>query len=131
MAWAQTEHKNGFTIVELLVIIVVVGVLAGITVVGYGAWRTRVAQAEVKSDLNGVYGAMENARNFGNGYPTSIPSSFQSSEGVTVTYVSGDAKSYCVEARSNAVNSVRFFLNIAEGKEPREGQCAPAAPGVP
>lgn len=131
MAWAQAKHKNGFTIVELLVIIVVIGILAGISVVGYGSWRARVAQAEVKSDLNGVYGAMENARNFGNGYPASIPNSFQPSEGVTVTYISGDERSYCVEARSNTVGSVRFFLNTADGKEPQEGQCAPAALAAP
>lgn len=52
------KRAYGFTVVELLVVIVVIGVLAGISVVGYGSYRevaiqTR-AQAEVQDNLKRV-----------------------------------------------------------------------------
>lgn len=54
----------GFTIVELVVVIVVMGILATITVASYGNWRERTVTNQIKSDLNGVATAMENVRNF-------------------------------------------------------------------
>jgi prepilin-type N-terminal cleavage/methylation domain-containing protein len=50
--------RNGFTIVELLVVIVVVGILASITVVAYGGIRDRAAAAKRESDLTTLYKAI-------------------------------------------------------------------------
>lgn len=43
---------NGFTIVELLVVIVVIGILAAITIVSYNGVTTRANIAMLQSDLN-------------------------------------------------------------------------------
>lgn len=94
----------GFTIIEILVVLAVIGILASITIIGYGNWRTSTITTQIKSDLNGVKTAMEDARNFGNVYPLVIPTSFTPSSGVTLTGGgSGDGKSFCITATNGSV----------------------------
>lgn len=114
----------GFTIVELTVVMVVLGILASLVVFSIGSWRTRVATDEVKNDLTAVKTAMESVRNFSNGYPTSIPTTFDASPAVTVTYMYGNTTEYCVEAVSIKVPTVEYFLDSMGGNEsPAPGNC--------
>ena len=50
--------KTGFTIVELLVIIVVIGILASIILVAYPAYQARARDSERKSDAQQVAAAL-------------------------------------------------------------------------
>ncbi len=103
---------RGFTIVELLVVIAVIGILAAVSVIGYGAWRATTLEAQVKSDLNGAASAMESARTFDGLYPTSIPSSFAGSDGVTLTGGGSiDGKTFCVDAVSDDDSSIVFYID--------------------
>lgn len=45
------NYKSGFTIVELLIVIVVIAILAAITVVAYNGIQNRAADTSVQSDL--------------------------------------------------------------------------------
>lgn len=121
--------RPGFTVVELLVAIVVIAILAGLTVVGYGKWRESVARTEVKADLKTVGGAMKTAKNFENGYPVTLPSTFKPSQYVTVTYISGSATTYCIEGVSKIYSAIRYYLKENQ-IEPAEGPC-PVAPAAP
>lgn len=49
----SSEHRYGFTIVELLVVIVVIGILSAVTIVSYSGVNKRAEVASMKSDLNG------------------------------------------------------------------------------
>ena len=64
----MNSYRKGFTIVELLIVIVVIAILAAISIVAYNGIQERAADAAVKSDirnfaskimeyqvLNGVY----------------------------------------------------------------------------
>jgi type IV pilus assembly protein PilA len=51
--------NKGFTIVELLIVIVVIGILAAITIVAYNGIRTRARTATILSDLNGSVKTLE------------------------------------------------------------------------
>lgn len=113
-------RRLGFTIVELLVVIVVIGILAGVAIVGYGAWRNDVVEKQLKSDLTGAASAMENGRNFGNQYPDSLPASFKASDGTTLTVRSGGG-TYCVQAVAD--NYPDKVFNVKNGKQPAEGNC--------
>lgn len=119
---------HGFTIIELCVIIVVIGILASIIIISVGAWRTRTAETEVKSDLLNASSAMEAARNFNSGYPTSLPTGFTASPNVAVTYGSGDAKGYCIDGVSKVISSVHYFVNASSvATDPIKGTCATGA----
>lgn len=52
-AWAR--NQKGFTIVELLIVIVIIGILAAIIIVSYNGIQTRARVAALSSDLEGVY----------------------------------------------------------------------------
>jgi len=54
--WAS---KKGFTIVELLVVIVVIGILVGITIVSYGAIQQRARDSERSSDITQIKIALD------------------------------------------------------------------------
>ncbi|HEV7952367.1 MAG TPA: type II secretion system protein GspG [Candidatus Saccharimonadales bacterium] len=56
----QVKHKRqtGFTIVELLIVIVVIGILAAITIVTYNGIQTRSRTTAVTSDLRSIEKAM-------------------------------------------------------------------------
>lgn len=115
------RNTTGFTIVEMMVIVVIIGILAGLSAFGYRGWQSGLSQREVQSDLKMASTAMENAKNFGNGYPTSIPDGLNTSDEVTLTYVGGNSQSYCIEARSTRVTSVVYHQ--LPGLNPSSGTC--------
>lgn len=127
--------STAFTIVELIIVITLIGILATISVIGLGSWRTHVAETEVKSDITNLQTGMEDARNRINGFPvyaagtkfdggTATKNVFVQSEYVTVTYARGGANYYCVDVQSKAVSSVYLFLDTSGGnKTPMVGTC--------
>ncbi len=104
-----TRHKRrepAFTIVELIIVITVIAMLAGMTIFAFGSWRVRTATVEVKNETIAISAAMKHSRTFNNNYPTSIPSSYKGSSNITTTYNSGDDYSYCIDVKSKAVPDV-------------------------
>lgn len=124
MLWAKSPRTTGFTIVELIVVIAVIAILATISVVGYGAWREATLQNAIKSDLKSAASAMEGARNFGAGYPTSLPESFQPGNDVTIVWSSGDATSYCIDGSATGTSVTFYIDSLTAGSGPQAGTCA-------
>lgn len=54
MSIAPKIKKSGFTIVELLIVIVVIGILAAITVIAYRGIQNRANDIAVQSDLKNI-----------------------------------------------------------------------------
>lgn len=59
IASPTVSRRDGFTIVELLIVIVVIGILAAITIVAYNGIQSRASDASVQSDLNAISKRME------------------------------------------------------------------------
>lgn len=123
MRYLKSGHSKGFTVVELVTVIVVIGILASVAIIAYGSWRKEVTTSLVQSDLNSALSAMESARNFGSGYPTSIPKTANASNGVTLTYVMGDSKGFCIEAQSTQYSDVKYYVDTTQGKFISTGGC--------
>lgn len=66
--WAK---QSGFTIVELLIVIVVIGILAAITIVAYNGIQTRARNAERTSEISSLQKALELYKVDNGAYPTS------------------------------------------------------------
>lgn len=123
-------RQKAFTVVELIIVISVIGLLAGMAALGWNGWRASVSQKEVKSDLQQIVVAMDNAKNFGSGYPTSIPSNFQSSSGVTVSYAAGSSTYYCIQAQSTRDTSVQYYVDSSVGSDAQTGSCTGGGGGA-
>jgi prepilin-type N-terminal cleavage/methylation domain-containing protein len=52
--WVKNKHQVGFTIVELLIVIVVIGILAAITIVAYNGVQQRSRDAARAQDIAGI-----------------------------------------------------------------------------
>lgn len=59
---ARTNRQTGFTIVELLIVIVVIGILAAITIVAYNGVQARAQTAKINTDLAMLNKAIQAAR---------------------------------------------------------------------
>lgn len=55
----KTAKSRGFTIVELLIVIVVIGILAGLVVVTYNGIQQKARDTERKTDINALHGQLE------------------------------------------------------------------------
>lgn len=53
------QHRKGFTIVELLIVIVVIGILAAISIVAYNGIQQRAREAERQSDIKAISTQLE------------------------------------------------------------------------
>ena len=62
--------QRGFTIVELLIVIVVIGILAAITVVAYNGIQARATNARAQSDMANVQGLIETYNAINGSYPS-------------------------------------------------------------
>ncbi len=109
--WAQ---KRGFTIVELLIVIVVIGILAAITIIAYNGVTNNARIASVKSDLANSYqqlGLYKTGTSSNDSYPTGIDCSaspaanticLKPSNGTTF-YYTGGGSSFCLKATLNTL----------------------------
>jgi prepilin-type N-terminal cleavage/methylation domain-containing protein len=64
------KKNSGFTIVELLIVIVVIGILAAITIVAYNGVQTRARNAQVTAGVNAYYKAILQYHALNGSYPT-------------------------------------------------------------
>lgn len=56
------KRQTGFTIVELLIVIVVIAILAAVSIVTYRGIQDRARKATLQSDLSNAAKAMEVAK---------------------------------------------------------------------
>lgn len=76
----MNQKQKAFTIVELLIVIVVIGILAAITVVAYSGIQNRANETTIESDLSGAKKKLELAKVDLGRYPhitTEMPNGFK------------------------------------------------------
>lgn len=119
------SRKLGFTIVELLIVIVVIAILAAITIVSYNGITKRAIETSMRSDLRGVSTLLETDFLSSGNYPSAL-SELNGSKGVvasnnsTFNYVSKNS-SYCI---SIANSKTELILSQKSGSgQIQEGGC--------
>lgn len=124
----QRNRKFGFTIVELLIVIVVIGILAAIIIAGWSAVRTNARTVTVKSDLTGAQDDITLKQldgTTGGQYPGSLAlANLKASPGVTYEYsVDNNAtpRYYCL---TGTITDISYYVS-SETSSPQEGECPP------
>jgi prepilin-type N-terminal cleavage/methylation domain-containing protein len=119
----------GFTIVELLVVIVVIGILATLTIVSFTGVSSQATVATLQSDLKNASTqlGLNKIANSQELYPSDLASAnggngINASPNVTYSYkYNALQNSYCISATSSTVN-ITYFIT-SDNTAPREGIC--------
>lgn len=126
------SKQTGFTIVELLIVIVVIGILAAITIVTYAGISQRATATSLKSDLNGASKQLRLYQVDNSGYPIGIDCNttpaanticLKSSNGTTYTTFTPNnttnPQTFCITATNGTAN---YFVN--QDGTPASGACS-------
>lgn len=114
----QHEKESGFTLVELLVVILVIGILAAIAIPMFLNQRKSAVEASMQSDLKNAATAMEQESIRNNGkYPSAVPVyDKQSPENrITLDSLKSSTTSYCLNARNSTYPELKFSYNSIGG----------------
>ena len=68
----QKRRQQGFTIVELLIVIVVIGILAALVIVQFTNIQARARDTERKSDMRAIQSKLAEYYALNNRYPTAL-----------------------------------------------------------
>lgn len=122
--------QAGFTIVELVVVIVIIGMLAALTMIVYGGSQRRTAEAVLQSDLHNASARLAADVNFNNTYPVTAAAAddgegLPASDGTVYqyTYTAG-TNSYCLSATTTARSDVTPYHISSRDPSPQEGVCS-------
>jgi len=112
-------RKNGFTLVEILLVIAIVGLLAVIAIPQFITYRSSAVDAQLKSDLRNAAVAVESYFTKQSVYPASIAEvqgyGFQASDGVTLSLTIVTPNSYTITAAKSGGTQPSFTFTSASG----------------
>lgn len=128
------KKQSGFTIVELLIVIVVIAILASISIVSYTGIQARAAGTVLQSDLRNAATQLTLDYTYNGTYPSSTTTANEGkgltqSSGTTYTYTS-TSTSYCLMATSSKAGVPTYYISNTSGTV-TQGTCAPSGPPAP
>lgn len=106
------SRTSGFTIVELLIVIVVIGILAAITLVAFGGVRDRANNSAVQSDLRNFHSIMAQHKAINGRYPSNLTADM----GIRLSRDAHDAVSQSRYARYCYNSSTDNYIFYARAK---------------
>jgi type IV pilus assembly protein PilA len=118
------RRRSGFTLVELLVVVLIVGILAAIAIPKFRNSKGKAFAASIKSDLRNLAEAEEAHFYDDSTYTTDQTQlNYRKSPGVVISIVSADARGWSATAHHPAADPLT--CGIAIGSHPN-----PVVPGT-
>lgn len=111
----------GFTIVELLIVIVVIGILAAISIVAYNGIQIRATDTVTKSDIGSAGKSLELIKIQDGGYPGSAEDLPKSPS--TEYFYTKTSSGFELTASADR-NGTKTYCISSDSLTPREGKCA-------
>ena len=114
----RDRQSTGFTLVELMVVILVIAILSTIVVINYSSYLHGASETQVKSDLTSAASKLKAAAVAGGVYPSSgskadlDAAGFEGNSNVTITpiAVSAPDTSFCLKGTSNKYSDITFYM---------------------
>jgi general secretion pathway protein G len=121
----KSDNRRGFTIVELLIVIVVIGILAAITIVAFNGVTNRAHTASAQSDAANLAQLLANSNTVNGGFPATLNTinnggPLSTNDGTTYAYHAGSGNtSYCV----TVTNATSSYVITDSSTIPQVGGC--------
>lgn len=120
----RAKPHTGFTIVELLIVIVVIGILAAITIVAFNGVQKKAQVAAVQSATEQVSKKLAIYQATNSSYPAQLSDAgIMDSSGTTFQYSVDNGATpatYCVTATTG---STSYYINNTDHTSPTSGGC--------
>ena len=95
----------GFTIIELLVAIVIIGILVGLVTVSYSTITTKTRQKTLENNLIDASAKIKQYAAKNNRLPATLADAgVTSGDGVTLTYLPSLFPNYCIQGQANGIS---------------------------
>lgn len=141
-SFRKQEGDHGFSLVELLIYMVIVGILVAIAIPALAAYRKDGYVTSIKDDLKSAATAMESSYTLNNVYPTTIADVQKAgyrptnnvwlSNPVMFTGSANNGPEYCIQGFDGSINKLSdfyYYLSTTKGGTPT-GSTTPVA-GTP
>lgn len=117
-----SSRRGGFTIVELLIVVVVIAILATITIVAYNGVSERARVSAVTQSLSQARTSLETYKINNGLYPLTgnLSAAGIANDQVSYQYYSPDGSSFCL---TGAINSTTYYTNATGYTAPVSGSC--------
>ncbi len=118
----KTRTVSGFTIIELLIVVVVIAILAAITLVAFNGVQDQAKTTALKTDLSQAVKSMEAAKvtSPSGQYPAQFPSNVKVSSNNSLS-LSSDASGFCVNAEIKNTEKRLYYSTV--DRTQTDGSC--------
>ena len=131
----KCSSSQGFTLLELIVVVGIIGVIAAIAIPQYGTYKSRAVDSQMQSALKNARTAMEAYYIDHNDYPAPGKEAllegegdkdygYRPTDGVTLEIVKvTEALDYTLRACANGGSADSWVFSTNDGKTERGGSC--------
>ncbi|NBU33037.1 type II secretion system protein [bacterium] len=103
------KAQQGFTIIELLIVIAIIGILAGLVLNNFQGAQAKARDVQRRADVNAIHGKLEEYYNTNNGYPDG---------NLSTTLLAGIDAEALKDTQGNAIAYTGGFITSATAPNP-------------